>query len=237
VIDNARLQIAYSRITAPLSGRIGLRQVDPGNIVQASDTTGLVVITQLQPIAVIFAIPEDNLPSVMDKLQHGDTLVVDAYDRAGRTKLASGTLLTVDNQIDAATGTVKLKAQFSNDDFHLFPNQFVNVRMLLDVKHGATLIPTAGVQRGTQGTFVYAIKADNTVTMRPVKLGPTEGEVTAIDSGLKPGEQVVIDGSDKLREGATVEPIGKDAAIAPAEGQRQHGGRRHREGGANAPAN
>ncbi len=239
VIDNARLQLTYSRITAPFGGRTGLRLVDPGNVVHASDTTGLVVITQLQPIAVIFSIPEDSLPGVMDKLRAGEKLPVDAYDRAGKTKLATGFLLTVDNQIDSTTGTVKLKAQFPNDVYHLFPNQFVNVRMLLDVKRGATLIPTAGVQRGTQGTFAYVIKADNTVTMRPLKLGPTEGELAAVESGLTPGEQVVVDGSDKLREGAQVAPISKDAAAAPSDGARQKhgGGKRRRDGDVATPTN
>lgn len=239
LIDNARLQLTYSRITAPFGGRTGLRQVDPGNVVHASDATGLVVITQLQPVAVIFSIPEDSLPGVMDKLRAGEKLPVDAYDRGGKTKLATGVLLTVDNQIDSTTGTVKLKAQFPNDDYHLFPNQFVNVRMLLDVKRGATLIPTAGIQRGTQGTFAYVIKSDNTVTMRPIKLGPTEGELAAVESGLTPAEQVVIDGSDKLREGAQVTPISKDAAAAPADGARQKhgGGKRRRDGDAAAPAN
>ena len=237
-VDNAKLQLVYSRVTAPLGGRIGLRLVDPGNIVQASDVNGLVVITQLQPIAVIFTLPEDNVPAVMDKLQHGARLVVDAYDRSGQTRLASGYLLTVDNQIDAATGTVKLKAQFANESYKLFPNQFVNVRMLVDVLHGVTRIPTAGVQRGTQGTFAYVIKSDNTVTMRTIKLGPIEGEFAAVESGLTPGEQVVVDGSDKLREGAKVEPIGKDAAAAPVDDARPHqgGGKRHREAGA-TPSN
>jgi multidrug efflux system membrane fusion protein len=237
LIDNARLQLTYSRVTAPIGGRIGLRQVDPGNVVHASDTTGLVVITQLQPIAVIFSIPEDSLPGVMDKLQAGQRLVVDAYDRAGKTKLATGFLLTVDNQIDSATGTVKLKAQFANDVYHLFPNQFVNVRMLLEVKRNATIIPTAAIQRGTQGTFVYVIQADNTVTIRVIKLGPTEGELAAVDSGLTAGEQVVVDGSDKLREGAKVELAAKDGTAAPAEGSHpKHGGKRRRDGDATAPA-
>jgi multidrug efflux system membrane fusion protein len=238
-VDNAKLQLIYSRVTAPLGGRIGLRLVDPGNIVQASDVNGLVVITQLQPIAVIFTLPEDNVPAVMDKLQHGARLVVDAYDRSGQTRLATGYLLTVDNQIDAATGTVKLKAQFANESYKLFPNQFVNVRMLVDVLHAVTRMPTAGVQRGTQGTFTYVIKSDNTVTMRTIKLGPTEGELAAVESGLAPGEQVVVDGSDKLREGAKVEPISKDTAAAPRDAARPHqgAGKRHPAGGGAAPSN
>ena len=216
-IDNAKLQLIYSRITAPISGRLGLRQVDPGNIVRSSDTNGLVVITQLQPVSVIFTLPEDNLPAVMKKLQAGEILAVDAFDRAGKNRLAGGLLLTVDNQIDPATGTVKLKAQFPNDDYSLFANQFVNARMLLEVRRGATLVPSAAVQRGTQGSFVYVVKNDSSVAVRPVKPGPTEGETVALDEGLAPGEVVVIDGTDKLREGAKVEVTGgRDAAAGGA---------------------
>jgi multidrug efflux system membrane fusion protein len=212
-IDNARLQLAYARITAPISGRLGLRQVDAGNIVRTSDTSGLVVITQLQPITVIFTLPEDNLPALMKRLQAGEKLVVDAFDRAGRNRLASGTLLTVDNQIDPATGTVKLKAEFGNEDDSLFPNQFVNARLLLDVHRNATLVPAAAVQRGTAslqygGSFVYVVKPDGTVAVRPVKPGVTEGETTSIEEGLAPGEVVVIDGTDRLRDGAKVEVAG-----------------------------
>jgi multidrug efflux system membrane fusion protein len=204
-IDNAKLNLIYSRIIAPIGGRLGLRQVDPGNIIHASDTGGLVVITQLQPITVVFTIQEDDVRSVMKKLRAGENIPVDAYDRAGKTRLATGTLLTVDNQIDPTTGTVKLKGQFSNNDYALFPNQFVNVRMLVDVKRGATLIPGAAVQRGTQGTFVYVVKSDDTVTVRPVKLGPAEGENVAIDTGIEPDERVVVDGVDKLRDGGKVD--------------------------------
>ena len=210
-IDNAKLQLAYTRITAPLSGRVGLRQVDPGNIIHASDQNGLAVITQLQPITVIFTITEDNVRGVMKKLHAGEKLAVDAYDREGKVKLASGVLLTVDNQIDPTTGTVKLKAQFSNDDYSLFPNQFVNVRMLVNVKKGATVINSAAIQRGNQGTFVYVVKPDQTVTVRQIKTGPTQGDESAIDTGLAPGEVVVVDGTDKLREGAKVEPISRRA--------------------------
>ena len=204
-IDNARLNLIYSRVIAPIGGRLGLRQVDPGNIIHASDTGGLVVITQLQPITVVFTIQEDDVRSVMKKLQATEKIPVEAYDRSGKVRLATGTLLTVDNQIDPTTGTVKLKAQFSNDDYGLFPNQFVNVRMLVDVKRGATLIPGAAVQRGTQGTFVYVVKSDNTASVRPVKLGPTEGETVAIDTGIEPDEQVIVDGVDKLREGSKID--------------------------------
>src|SRR5579859_3677856 len=193
-IETARLQLSYCRITAPISGRLGLRQVDPGNIVHANDQSGVVVITQLQPVAVVFSIPEDSVRGVMRKIQAGDTLPVDAYDRSEKTKLASGTLVTIDNQIDPATGTVKLKAQFGNEDFGLFANQFVNVRMLVDTRRGATVVPSAAVVRGSQGTFVYVVKSDNTVTVRPIKLGPAQGELVSVDSGLAPGERVVVDG-------------------------------------------
>jgi multidrug efflux system membrane fusion protein len=204
-IDNAKLNLIYCRITAPVGGRLGLRQVDPGNIVHATDTNGLVVITQLQPITVVFTIQEDDVPTVMKKLQAGEKIPVEAYDRSGKNKLANGSLLTVDNQIDPTTGTVKLKAQFANDDYSLFPNQFVNVKMLVDIRRGATLIPTAAVQRGTQGTFVYVVKPDDTASVRPVKLGPMEGENVAVESGMEPNERVIVDGVDKLREGSKVD--------------------------------
>jgi multidrug efflux system membrane fusion protein len=239
-IDNARLQLVYSRITAPISGRLGLRQVDPGNMVRAGDANGLVVITQLQPIAVVFTIPEDNLPPVMKKLRAGEKLAVDAYDRADKVKLASGTLLTVDNQIDPATGTVKLKAQFANDELSLFPNQFANVRMLLDVRRDAILVPGAAIQRGTPGTFVYAVKPDNTVSVRVVKPGPAQGENVSIEEGLAAGEMVVVDGADKLRESAKVELTGKDAAPPGKDGARKGSGggnrRQQRDGAAAAGA-
>lgn len=237
-IDGARLQLTYCRITAPVSGRLGLRQVDAGNIVHASDANGLVVITRLQPIAVVFTVPEDNVPEVMKRLQAGEKLPVDVYDRGEKTRLATGTLVTVDNQIDPATGTVKLKAQFANDDFRLFPNQFVNARMLLETRRGVTLIPTAAIQRGTKGTFVYVIKPDDTATVRPIRLGPVQGETVAVEAGLAPEEPVVVDGADKLREGAKVDRGGRDAAPAK-DGPRKGGGRKGggRKGGdAAAPA-
>ncbi len=223
-IDNARLQLAYCRITAPVGGRLGLRQVDPGNIVRAGDALGLVVITQLQPISVVFTIPEDSLPPVMQKLRAGARLAVDAYDRSDKIKLASGSLLTVDNQIDPATGSVKLKAQFANEEMSLFPNQFANVRMLVDVRRDATLVPTAAIQRGTPGTFVYLVRPDNTVAVKVVKLGPAQGEDISIEAGLAPGEQVVVDGADKLREGAKVEPTSKYATPTGGGGARKAGG-------------
>jgi len=236
-IDTAKLQLTYCRITAPISGRLGLRLIDPGNIVRAGDANGLVVITQLQPIGVVFTLPEDSLPPVMQKLRAGEKLAVDAYDRSDKVKLAGGTLLTVDNQIDPATGTVKLKAQFANQEMSLFPNQFTNVRMLLDVKRDATLVPGAAIQRGTPGTFVYVVKSDNTVTVRVVKPGPTQGDNVSIEAGLAPGEQVVVDGADKLREGAKVEPMGRKAAASGRDGARKGGagGNRQRQRD-NAPA-
>ena len=233
-VENARLQLTYSRVTAPIAGRIGLRQVDAGNIVRSSDTNGLVVITQLQPISVIFTIPEDNVSTVMRGLKAGAKLPVDAWDRAEKNKLASGALATVDNQIDPATGTVKLRAQFSNSDFALFPNQFVNVRMLVDTLRGATVIPGAAVQRGSQGTFVYAVKPDNSVTVRPVKLGPAQGEIVAVEAGLNPGDLVVTDGADRLREGARIEIA--DRTPRPDKGGGSKGERGRGKRGANGKA-
>lgn len=205
-VDSARLQLDFTRITAPLSGRLGLRQVDVGNMVHASDTTGLVYITQTQPIAVVFAIPADNIAEVTSRLLAGKTLQVDIWDRDGKTRLATGKLLTVDNQIDTSTGTVKLKAEFANADSSLFPNQFVNAQLRVETRSGVTLVPVAAIQRGTQGTFVYVINdADKSVSLRPVTLGPTTADTVAIENGLAVGEQVVIDGADKLRQGAKVE--------------------------------
>jgi multidrug efflux system membrane fusion protein len=209
-VENAKLQLVYSRVTAPVTGRLGLRQIDPGNIVRASDPNGLVVITQLKPITVVFTLPQDSLPSVMKRLQGGERLKVDAFDRGKKVKLASGVLLTVDNQIDPATGTVKLKAEFPNDDTSLFPNQFVNARLLLDTQRGVTTVPTAAIQRSAEGTFVYVVSPEHTVSLRPVKVGTSDGDNTLIEAGLAPGERVVIDGTDRLRDGAKVELTGED---------------------------
>ncbi len=208
-IDSAKLQLTYSHITAPISGRVGLRLVDPGNIVHASDTNGIVVITQLKPITVIFSIPEDNLPQVLAKLKSGQRLPVEAYDRALNQKLADGSLLTVDNQIDPTTGTVRLRATFPNANNELFPNQFVNARLLVDVKSGMTIVPQAALQRSPQGTFVYAVGADQTARVRPVTVGPSEGDEISIEKGLTPGELVVVEGADRLRDGSKVESQGK----------------------------
>jgi multidrug efflux system membrane fusion protein len=210
-IDNAKLQLTYSRITAPVSGRIGLRAVDPGNIIHATDTTGLAVITQLEPITVVFTIPEDSLPEVQDKLQERKRLAVDAYNREQTRKLSSGALLTMDNQIDPASGTVRLKAEFANKDHRLFPNQFVNAHLLLDTLRGVVVIPTAAIQRSTQGTFVFLIKPDQTVAMRRVRLGPTAGDEAAVEEGLKAGDRVVVEGLERLREGSKVVVKGSGA--------------------------
>ena len=204
-IDNAKLQLTYSRITAPITGRIGLRLVDPGNVVRANDpNNSLAVITQLQPIAVLFNIPEDDLPQVLKKMRSGQQLTVDAYDRNLKNRLAAGMLLTIDNQIDPNTGTIKCKAVFPNEDNALFPNQFVNARLLVDTKKDASIVPSAAVQRSPQGTFVYAVKDDSTVEMRNIVVGPSEGDEVAIEKGLAPGEVVVIEGVDKLQRGMKV---------------------------------
>jgi multidrug efflux system membrane fusion protein len=220
-IDSAKLQLTYSRITAPISGRIGLRMVDPGNMVRASDAGGLLTITQVQPIAVVFLLPEDSLPQVLHKMKSG-TLRVEAFDREMKLKLASGELTTLDNQIDPTTGTVKLKATFANKGNELFPNQFVNARLLVDVKKDAVIVQSAAVQRSPQGAFVYLLNADKTVTMRPVKTGVSQnGETTVID-GLAIGEQVVIDGAERLRDGSKVEVKERDQVNNP-QGQRGQG--------------
>lgn len=221
-IDNARLQLVYSRITAPVGGRLGLRQVDLGNIVRSSDANGLVVITQLQPITVVFPIPEDSLPAVMRKLQAGEKLQVSAFDRAGKTQLATGVLLTADNVIDPTTGTVKLKAQFANDDLGLFPSQFVNVRLLVETRRGATVVPSAAVQRGTPGTFVYAVDPQSkVVSVRRVRLGPAQGDLVTVEEGVQPGTLVVVDGTDRLREGSTVELVVRDSSVAKDSGKKK----------------
>ena len=202
-IDSAKLNLVYCHITAPITGRVGLRLVDPGNIVHAADTNGLLVITQIQPISVIFPIAEDQLPVVLQKMRAGERLGVDAYDRE-KKKLATGWLTTLDNQIDPTTGTVKIRATFDNKDNALFPNQFVNARLLVEVKHGVTLVHTAAVQRNSQITYVYLVKSDSTVTVRPITVGTTEGDDAEVSSGLAPGDVVVMTGVDKLQEGSKV---------------------------------
>jgi multidrug efflux system membrane fusion protein len=202
-LANAKVNLVYTHITAPIAGRVGLRLVDPGNIVQANSNTALVVITQLQPITVIFSIAEDHLSQIQQQLRKGKKLPVDAFDRAGSAKLASGTLLTLDNVIDTTTGTLKLKAIFGNNDNALFANQFVNARILVDTQHGVTLIPSQAIQRSAQGAFVYVIKGDQTASMRMITPGTTDGSVTAVE-GVEPQEVVAINGFDKLQDGAKV---------------------------------
>ena len=219
-VANANLQITYSRIIAPVSGRVGLRQVDPGNMVQPNDANGLAVITQLQPITVVFSVPQENLPTVLKRLRTGTSPTVYAYSQDGKVLLATGRLHAVDNQIDTTTGTIKIKAMFENKDNGLFPNQFVNVRMKVGVVNDATVIPTAATQRGSLGTFVYVVKPDRTVTVRAVQLGPTESDNVAITTGLLPGELVVTVGGDKLREGTKVEVAGGEAAGAQGQGKK-----------------
>jgi len=221
-IESAKLNLVYSRITAPISGQVGLRLVDQGNIVHAADPNGLVVLTQLQPITVVFTIPADRLPQVLQQMRAaGKELEVDAYDRDLKNKLAVGTVLAVDNQIDPTTGTVKIKATFSNENSALYPNQFVNARLLVDTLKGATLIPAAAVQRSPQSTFVYAVKPDSTVDMRQVDVALTEGDETAIRKGVSPGEVVIVEGVDKLQPGTKVAVAAPGAPPPRQDGSRE----------------
>ncbi|WP_049117202.1 MdtA/MuxA family multidrug efflux RND transporter periplasmic adaptor subunit, partial [Burkholderia cepacia] len=246
-IDSAKLNLTYARITAPVSGRVGLRQVDPGNYVTPGDANGIVVITQLQPMSVIFTTSEDNLPQILKQVNAGQKLSVTAYNRNNTVPLETGSLATLDNQIDTSTGTVKLRANFDNKEGMLFPNQFVNTRLLVDVMRNATIVPTSAVLTGSIGQFVYVVKPDNTVTVRKVTVGPVDGERTSIVSGVSLGERVVTDGSDRLREGAKIsipadKPKGASGArgagaasgASGADGHR--GGHRHGASQAAAPA-
>jgi len=238
-VKSAEVNLQYTRIVSPLDGRVGLRQVDQGNYVTPGDANGLVVITQLQPISVLFTVPEDNLQAISKRIQSGAVLPATALDRSGANKIADGTLQTFDSQIDQTTGTIKLRAQFPNEDRALFPNQFVNIRLLLDTHKDVTTISTAGVQRGVPGTFVYLISDDSTVSVRPVQLGITDDDRVEVLSGLKPGERVVIDGADKLRDGAKIiirseadanKPQGTDKSQGPdksgAKKRRSEGGQK-----------
>jgi membrane fusion protein, multidrug efflux system len=204
-IDSAKLNIVYCHITAPFNGRVGLRQVDPGNIVHATDTNPMLILTQLQPIAVIFTLPEDVLPNVAQQMKKS-TLEVDAFSRDDQTKLTTGKLLTIDNQIDPTTGTAKLKAVFDNKDNKLWPNQFVNADLLLEMRKNSTVVPTAAILRGPQGTFVYAVNSDKTVLDKQVTVSLTQGDTTVITSGVNPGDTVVTDGQDKLQRGSLIAP-------------------------------
>jgi len=228
-VENAKLQLSYCHIAAPIGGRIGLRLVDQGNIVRANDPSGLAVITQLQPIALVFTIPQDEIVRVQKPQQSGQPLAVDAYDRDFKTRLASGKLLAIDNQVDSTTGTVRLKAVFDNEDGLLFPNQFVNARLLVDTKRDAIVVPSAAVQRGPNSIFVYVVQPDDTVELRTIKPGIVEGAETAIESGLSPGEIVVTEGVDKLQTGTQIttrekekekdKAAGASAANKPAGGE------------------
>jgi len=214
-VDNAKLQLDYARITAPISGRLGLRQVDRGNLVSSADTNGLVVITQTQPISVVFTLPETQLPEVRSEIAAGRTLTVDAYDRADTRRIATGVLETLDNQIDVTTGTLKLKAKFDNADDALFPNQFVNVRLHVLTRKDVTAMPTAAIQQGSAGAFVFLVQPDNTIVVRQVKLGAINNGMVAVNEGLQPGDRVVTEGTDRLRAGAKVEIVG-GAEVIPA---------------------
>src|ERR1700733_14290360 len=217
-IDNAKLQIVYCNITAPFTGRVGLRQVDPGNIVHAADTNPMLILTQLQPIAVIFTLPEDQLPTVSQHMKTS-TLEVDAYSRDDQTKLATGKLEAIDNQIDQTTGTAKLKAVFDNKDNQLWPNQFVNANLLLETRKNSVVLPTAAILRGPQGAFVYAVKSDNTVEARNVTISLTQGNITVVTAGLSPGDTLVTDGQDKLQSGSKIEPRKNAPANTPSRNQ------------------
>lgn len=231
-VANAQLQLTYAKVTAPASGRVGLRQVDPGNIVHATDANGIVAIAQVQPIYVVFTLPEDNLPRLVQKINAKQIIAIDAYDRAQKLKLATGTLLAIDNQIDTTTGTVKVKAEFKNDDSALFPNQFVNVRLQIDTLRDVILVPVAAVQRGAQDNFVYVLQSANaecvscgdsrenkwTVKLQTVHVGDTENDSVVIEDGIKPGDAVIVEGLDQLRDGIAVEPVKKDGqALATDE--------------------
>jgi membrane fusion protein, multidrug efflux system len=217
VLDAAKVNVVYCHITSPITGIVGLRLVDPGNIVQSTDSNGMIVITQIQPISVIFTVGEDQLPPILQKIRAGQKLPVDAWDRDGKTKLSSGTLSTIDNLIDQTTGTLKLRATFDNENRALFPNQFVNARLLQQEKTGVTLLPSAAIQRNTNETYVYLIQPNNTVTVRTIKIGTTEGDQSEITSGLSPGDKVVMTGVDKLQEGSKVAPTMPAAAATAAK--------------------
>ena len=246
MVKTAELNVAYTHIVSPITGRVGLRLVDPGNYLQPSDTSGIVVITQIDPISVVFTTPEDNLPRISARLNSGAELKVTVLDRDNVSALATGTLTTYDSQIDVTTGTIRMRATFANPNAVLFPNQFVNVRLLVDTMTGATLAPNAGIQLGASGNFVYLLNDDSTVSKRDIVTGPGDGKHTVIASGLKAGDKVVIDGVDRLRDGATVKvvdgpasPAGQAAAGggleqsggAPAAGSAEHHRRRHDQAG------
>ena len=233
-VNRAKLQISYSKLTAPISGRIGLRQIDQGNIVHANDANGLLVITQLQPISIVFTLPEDKIQAVIKRWRTNEPVNISAYDRSGKTKLADGKLLALDNQIDSTTGTLKLKAQFDNTESTLFANQFVNIRMLLETQHNAIQVSSAAIQQDAEGPFVYVVKADNTVEIRRVKIGATEADRVIIESNLNANESVVVEGVDRLHKGSKVDVAIKDkhsVAASPetlaAPDRKSHGRNKH----------
>jgi multidrug efflux system membrane fusion protein len=244
-IDAAKLNLTYAHIVSPIDGRVGLQQINVGNYVTPAEPNGLVVVTQIKPISVVFTLPEDQIPPLLQQMHGGASLPVTAWDRSNTRQLASGTLQSIDSQIDTTTGTIRLKAQFANDDESLYPQQFVNVVLLLDTLHGATLIPQAGVQRGAPGTYVYVVNADQTVSVRQVTLGPGDANNVSVTAGLKPGDTVVVDGADRLKDGAKVllrqggaarpgAGAGAGAgsgAGTPAAGQRGQGSQRHSQAG------
>ena len=223
-IKQQQLNLTYCHIVAPVGGRVGLRLVDPGNYVQTGSATGIVVITQLQPISVIFAVPEDSLPQIMARVQAGATLPVTAFDRENVAQLATGQFASIDNEVDTTTGTVKLRAAFDNDDQRLFANQFVNVVLNLDTQKDVVTVPIAAVQRGAPGTYVYLLGEGNVVSVHPIKLGAQDGGFFAVDSGLNPGDRVVTDGADRLRDGAHVSVPDQSQTGAPAGERRPHNG-------------
>ena len=240
-VDAQKLNLIYCRITSPVAGRVGLRQVDAGNFIQTSSTTGIVVVTEVQPISVIFTLPEDNLPAVLKQVHAGKTLQVTALDRAGTTEIEVGELGTIDNQIDTTTGTVKLRAMFANKAYDLFPNQFVNIKLKVDTVQGTAIVPDSAVQRGAPGTFVYLTKSDGTVAAQPVTLGPDDGTKVAVLKGLEPGQVVVVDGADRLKDGAkitvtaldgkpTQQQQGQTSGGQGGQGSDQGQGRGQREG-------
>ncbi|MBS0612648.1 MAG: MdtA/MuxA family multidrug efflux RND transporter periplasmic adaptor subunit [Proteobacteria bacterium] len=222
-VDSAALSLSFTRVTAPLSGRAGLRQVDPGNIVHATDTTGIVIITQVEPMTVVFAVPETRIAQIVTKLRAGAPVPVEAWDRDNRDKIATGVLVAADNQVDTTTGTVKLRAEFGNKDHKLFANQFVNARALVDVRRQVPVIPSAAVQIGNDGSFVYVVQPDNTVKVQTIKTGIADGSLVAVDSGLTPGQTIVVDGLDRLREGSKVQ-IGVEPGAAPSGAARPGAG-------------
>jgi len=203
-IDQEKLNITYCHIVSPITGRVGLRLVDPGNYVQTTNTSGIAVLTQLQPMSVIFSLPEDDIPEVTAQTNAGATLTATVYDRANATELATGNITVLDNEIDTTTGMVRFRAQFPNTDNALFPNQFVNVRVLIRTLKGVVTAPTPAIQRGAPGTYVYIVNSNNTVSVRPVKLGPPDNGMVQVQSGLNPGDRVVTDGTDRLSDGARI---------------------------------